>query len=270
MSISLGQVSLMSKRKALFLLEGDKTERQFLNRVTKYYPDILVDYYVIGTNIFDLNNHLCNVIGEDWLSDGQKIVNLLINMKPLSGTGSTTNRMLDVDSFTDIFLIFDFEKLGTSFSVDLLLRMQRFFSDSTRNGLLLLNYPMVEAYRHLKCVPDSEYVTRTYSIASGEHYKTIVGRESKYTNLHKYDKEMIDYIFYINKLKLDKYTYSAMSLSEKLYLFLQYQSHQTDILVEFTMILFLELYNISGYSGNLINAAIHRTSNQAETTDLFA
>lgn len=257
----------MSKRKALFIIEGDKTERQFLDRVIRNYPEILADYHVIGTNLFDLNNRLCSTIGADWLSDGQKVVKVLISTESLSGTRDAGAKTLDVDSFADIFLVFDYEKLGTSFSSELLLRMQHFFSDSTRNGLLLLNYPMVEAYKHLKCIPDAEYIARTYNTALGEHYKTIVGRESKYTDLRKYDKAIISYIFHINKLKLDTYTEPTMNLSERLCLFLQHQIIRPDVLVEFTTILFLELYNVD--IDMCLDNLIHETGSRAQQTNLF-
>lgn len=250
----------MSKRKVLFLLEGDKAERKILTIIKKHYPDVLADFYVVGSNLFDLDNHMKNTLGEDWLTEDSSIISTLVHMVSLSGV--TQDIRIDVDSFTDVFLIFDYEKSGTSFSASRLMQMQKVFSDSTKNGLLLLSYPMVEAYRHLKSIPDEDYLYRSYDPAQGEHYKTVVGRETKFANLNKYDKALIDYIFMINKQKLDYYVHNSyLSLSDRLYEFLKYQCDRSDVLIEFTMILFLDLYNI--------DFPLNSHSSEAETTSLF-
>lgn len=261
MSICLGQVSSMSKRKVLFLLEGDKAERKILTIIKKYYPDVLADFYVVGSNLFDLDNHMKNTLGEDWLTEDSSIISTLVHMVSLSGVMRDTK--IDVDSFTDVFLIFDYEISGTSFSASRLMQMQKVFSDSTKNGLLLLSYPMVEAYRHLKSIPDDDYLYRAYDPAQEEHYKTVVGRETGFANLNKYDKVLIDYIFTVNKQKLEYYVSDSCShLSDKLYEFLKCQCYRSDVLIEFTMILFLDLYNI--------DFQLNDHSIKSEPTSLFS
>ena len=240
MSICLGQVSSMSKRKVLFLLEGDKAERKILTIIKKYYPDVLADFYVVGSNLFDLDNHMKNTLGEDWLTEDSSIISTLVHMVSLSGVMRDTK--IDVDSFTDVFLIFDYEISGTSFSASRLMQMQKVFSDSTKNGLLLLSYPMVEAYRHLKSIPDDDYLYRAYDPAQGEHY---------------------NYIFTVNKQKLEYYVSDSCShLSDKLYEFLKCQCYRSDVLIEFTMILFLDLYNI--------DFQLNDHSIKSEPTSLFS
>lgn len=42
--------------------------------------------------------------------------------------------------------------------------MSDYFSESTDEGKLYINYPMVEACKHFKDIPDDEYITRAVSI----------------------------------------------------------------------------------------------------------
>ena len=67
----------------------------------------------------------------------------------------------------------------------------------------------------------------------------------------------------INKQKLDYYVHNSyLSLSDKLYEFLKYQCDRSDVLIEFTMILFLDLYNI--------DFPLNDHSLKAESTSLFS
>ena len=51
-------------------------------------------------------------------------------------------------------------------------------------GKLYMNYPMMQSYKHHPYLPDNAFMMRT---ASPYHYKELVGKESKFTDLTKYD-----------------------------------------------------------------------------------
>ncbi len=49
------------------------------------------------------------------------------------------------DMFALIYLIFDFDPLYHLYNPEKIRGLQRYFSDETKNGLLYINYPMVES-----------------------------------------------------------------------------------------------------------------------------
>ena len=80
------------------------------------------------------------------------------------------------NDFTNIILVFDYERHDPTFSEEKIIEMQHFFEDSTDMGKLYLNYPMIESYLHLKSIPDEEYIHRKIpvSIQQGNKYKSMV------------------------------------------------------------------------------------------------
>lgn len=84
------------------------------------------------------------------------------------------------DDFTNIFLVFDYERHDPKFSEKKILNMQKKFSDTTDMGKLYINYPMIESYQHLKSLPDEGYKDRKVpvSLQPGKMYKKLVSNES--------------------------------------------------------------------------------------------
>ena len=85
------------------------------------------------------------------------------------------------DDFTNIILVFDYERHDTNFSERKILDMQNNFSDAADMGKLYINYPMIESYQHLRTIPDSDFAERKIpvSLQPGSKYKELVGKESK-------------------------------------------------------------------------------------------
>jgi hypothetical protein len=87
--------------------------------------------------------------------------------------------------YAEILLIFDFEPQDPLFDEIKIREMVGLFSDSTQMGKLYINYPMVEAFYHMKSIPDPEYNTYTVSIAElnakprDNGYKARVDRENR-------------------------------------------------------------------------------------------
>ena len=90
------------------------------------------------------------------------------------------------EKYSDIILIFDFDPQEQRFSKEAITRLLNHFNESTDNGKLFINYPMIESFYHLKSIPDLDYNTRVIEKqylskdSNSEHktYKQIVGIES--------------------------------------------------------------------------------------------
>lgn len=93
----------------------------------------------------------------------------------------TPGNLLYKDDFTNIILVFDYERHDTNFSERKILDMQNNFSDAADMGKLYINYPMIESYQHLRTIPDSDFAERKIpvSLQPGSKYKELVGKESK-------------------------------------------------------------------------------------------
>jgi hypothetical protein len=90
--------------------------------------------------------------------------------------------------------VFDYERHDTKFSEDKILAMQRYFADAADNGKLYINYPMIEAYQHLKSLPDDDYAERKIpvSLQPGRQYKALVNHESVIKKLIEFPHRVDD------------------------------------------------------------------------------
>jgi len=89
--------------------------------------------------------------------------------------------------YSDILLIFDFDPHDPQFSDYKISEMINFFVESSDMGKLYLNYPMVEAFYHMKSIPDEEYNSYTVSMDEliTKKYKQRVNCENRN---HDYSK----------------------------------------------------------------------------------
>ncbi|MDR3075463.1 MAG: hypothetical protein LBU30_05460 [Candidatus Methanoplasma sp.] len=70
------------------------------------------------------------------------------------------------------------------------------FNDSTDNGKLYLNYPMLESYKHLMSLDDENFKDRCVAVSDCCRYKETVGRECHRSlrNVGDYNLEIFDAI----------------------------------------------------------------------------
>lgn len=99
-------------------------------------------------------------------------------------------KLLD-EYYSDILLIFDLDPQEPQFSENKIERMLNYFVESSDMGKLYLNYPMVEAFYHMKSIPDDEYLsyTATMQELQAHNYKTRVSAENRN---HDYRKFAVD------------------------------------------------------------------------------
>ena len=172
----------MSKNKILFIVEGTSDEVKFLRRLFKEcFKKKEFKIYSYKTNIHVLAQELYN----NYPDFDEDSIDIKLVLKSLE-TDQNQRKLLD-ERYNDVYLIFDFEPHHDHPHFDTVQRMLCYFNDSTNQGKLFLNYPMMQSYKHFSELPDAGFEFRKVSIADTRVYKEQVGRDSNYTDLGKYD-----------------------------------------------------------------------------------
>ena len=102
-------------------------------------------------------------------------------------------------------MIFDFDPQDSQYSTEKLDRLLRYFNNSTTNGRLFINYPMVESLFHISSWNESQDVFNNRYIKKDNllNYKSIVDKEScRYTDFKKFTRQQFDVLIKLNLLKV--------------------------------------------------------------------
>ena len=145
----------------LFVFEGNKREPELFRAIEKlFFKDSQHIVCSFGNNIYELHQRLKD------LDDSGDIVSLLrerYNGRPDSPFSEESKS----SDFSEIYLIFDYDFHNRNISLDemnsRISEMLDMFDNETENGKLYINYPMVEAIRYTKHLPDSMFYTYTVS-----------------------------------------------------------------------------------------------------------
>ena len=156
--------------KILMLVEGQKTDVKIMEHLLSVYG--IRDHHQIvsyKTNIYVLYKKM-------FAADDPDSLDLLQVLK--ENEKDASKKHIFDERYSDILLIFDLDPQDTEFSSEKIHRMLEYFNES-ENGMLYINYPMVESYYHMKSLPDPEYQIRTVSLDDLERkeYKTRVRDE---------------------------------------------------------------------------------------------
>jgi hypothetical protein len=169
-----------NKRKMLILVEGQKTDKALMKKLLELYNiDMRREIVSYNTNIYTLYN------------------DMFYNGKPgnMDVLEILYEREADIDRkpifrqmFTHILLIFDLDPQDSQFSSDKITGMLNYFTESTDMGKLYINYPMIEAFYHLKSIPDREYKDRfaTLDELKNKKYKERVNKENRNRDYSKF------------------------------------------------------------------------------------
>lgn len=196
-----------NKRKTLLLVEGKSAEVKLFSKILDCFPEINVnkqDILVYGTNLWTLYHALEKEFGSTWYEGEIDFIEFLksspVILEQIEGFQLHPESLSDFsrNQFRDIFLVFDYERQDPHFDASRIRNMLGFWSESTENGLLYINYPMIEAYKHLKKpLPDLGYLSKKCACSElfsdetkQNKYKNIVGSESSFTDLRKYTREL--------------------------------------------------------------------------------
>ena len=190
------------RRRIAFIVEGIKTEEQYLKSLKKYFfSDTEFDVICIPAdgNIYMIWKKLKE---DDFETD---IIELIREQcekseKRLGG--------LSRDDFMEIYLLFDFDphqnnlKLSDEENIQsVLLDMMGTFDNETEHGKLYISYPMVEALRDITEASCQPFYQCAIPLSDIPNYKQLTGEgKNTYTAVKKYNKDtwmMIISIFLI-------------------------------------------------------------------------
>lgn len=168
------------KKRILVCVEGEKTDLNLMKYLFQIYA-IDADYEIVPykTNIYTLYNDMFR--GE--APENLDFLQVLKEREKNQGRREILNLR-----YSDILLIFDMDPQDPQFSDEKLTEMARYFNESTDNGKLYINYPMVESFYHMKSIPDDEYETRTATLAElkARRYKQRVNLENRNKDYSKF------------------------------------------------------------------------------------
>lgn len=164
-------VTTRRRTRTLLIVEGHHEKEKLFWLLLKCFPEINIrfeDILIYGTNVYDLYQYIVWEYGENW-DDGSydvdlpRIVSKRLNISPV----------LEKRDFTNIILIFDYERHDPNFSEDKLTRLQNYFGEASEEGQLYINYPMIESYQHISGIPDSDFEELQISVTlqPGQQYK---------------------------------------------------------------------------------------------------
>lgn len=182
----------MPSRNVLFIVEGESAEPSLIKTFNKCFNlGESTNIYSYGTSIYQLYEEL----------KLDEYLDIVLHLKS-KATRKSDKKMLSKD-FAAIYLIFDFEPQDKKFTCEKIIKMNEFFNESLENGLLLISYPMLESFKHLKKMPDKDFLTRTIKQDQIVKYKQIVGNESAYTDFTQYHRKMMAELIVHHMVKLN-------------------------------------------------------------------
>lgn len=176
------------KSKILIIVEGAKTDLRLMQHLLEVYNiNDSHDIVSYDTNIYTLYQQMF----KDKDPESFDLLQLLKERE-----NNIEKKKIFDNRYSDILLIFDYDPQDPLYSQEKITEMTEYFRESSDMGKLYLNYPMVEAYYHMKSIPDELYNTYKasfYELKQGT-YKQRVNRENRN---HDYTK------FAINKEECD-------------------------------------------------------------------
>lgn len=180
------------RRQNLLVVEGKHEKNKLFWLIFKCFPEINIDtddIWIYGTNIYRLYDDIEKEYGSGWAEEGDDIdLPFVISKK------KHLNLLHYKQDFTNIILVFDYERHDSSFSERKIMEMQSCFVDAADMGKLYINYPMIESYQHLRELPDDDYGERKIpvSLQPGKQYKALVNRETVIGKIVEFPHRMDD------------------------------------------------------------------------------
>ncbi|MCM1557147.1 MAG: hypothetical protein NC087_06395 [Anaeroplasma bactoclasticum] len=194
-----------SQNKILLIVEGEKTEPKLFSQLekVKWNQSCELQIVDIRTNIYSLYQAIKN-LNEGFIDDSTSTIEVLRQIL------KDNNRLEEAEKLEDkypyIYLFFDLEIQDNHYldKKTILEEMMKYFYDETENGLLLINYPMMESYRDYKePLIDPNFKNLFISIEDvlNKKYKSIVNERGTNKNFSKYTAEEFELLFLQNLLK---------------------------------------------------------------------
>ena len=187
----------------LFVVEGAKVEPNIYKTIKELYfreeEDII---YVFGSNIYALYCRLKNYDADfESIENASDIVAVLRELYP--DQLSSIEHSSDIDQ---IFLFFDYDfqhafhvlELHPDYRLEKVLeennerlaQLLSFFNEETETGKLFINYPMVEALKYTKLLPDNNYCY--YTTTLDECHGSFKAKAEQFSDYKAYQGILLD------------------------------------------------------------------------------
>ncbi|MCQ2326470.1 MAG: hypothetical protein MJZ71_02795 [Bacteroidales bacterium] len=177
----------------LFIFEGEGEERVFKTLqhlfLTEKDDEVVC---IFKSNIYALYSKLkeYSIFADELQDDSELDIVSILNEILVSNNDHTLEKYVNEGIvFAEVFLFFDYDfhhNRGCTLQDNnmRIKEMLDFFSDETENGKIYINYPMLEAYRYIKSIPDKNFSTYNISIEQSKRFKQEVATFSKYSVDH--------------------------------------------------------------------------------------
>lgn len=184
------------RNKTLIITEGNHEKHKLLKLLLLSFPEINItedNIVIYESNIYNLYNKIVKKYGDDWKEQDIDLPKDVSDWKHLDIELSKIN-------FTNIILVFDYERHDPNFSEEIICDFQEYFSDINDNGQLFINYPMVESYVDIDINDLCKFENSRFrsNIQNGDEYKSTVRSNSKvleiFSVLGKFTDEINDYV----------------------------------------------------------------------------
>lgn len=196
------------RNQTLLVVEGEHEKNELFWLIFRCFPEMNIEMenvWIYGTNIYLLYEDIVREYGSDWADEEMDIdLPFVISKK------RTPENLRYKDDFTNIILVFDYERHDTHFSEGKIMDMQKAFADAADIGKLYINYPMIESYQDLKVIPDAGYSERKIpvSLQPGSKYKNQVAKDSVV-------KKVFDFPHRVDDLLKEHYGIADMGIRRK-------------------------------------------------------
>lgn len=162
------------RNRTLIVTEGNHEKFKLLKKLLLAFPDMKIDFNNIvmyKSNIYNLYEKIVSDYGDDW---EEQDVDLPMSVSQWKNFDIELSK----ENFTNIILIFDYERHDPHFSEEKICKLQNYFSDITDVGQLYLNYPMVESYLDYNEFDYDEHKNKIFKahISKGKEYKCQVSK----------------------------------------------------------------------------------------------
>jgi hypothetical protein len=164
----------------LFVFEGEKTEKQITNNLTKYFiNENVIVQCAFCTDIYQLHRE----ISED---EDLDTFELLKSKKQNETILSKFSR----NNFAEIYMFFDYDGHASLANDDKIIELLNFFNEETSFGKLFISYPMVEALKHQS--DNDDFKLLKVKAKENIGYKKIVSEQC--------DNKLIDFTVYTKSI----------------------------------------------------------------------
>lgn len=190
--------------KILLITEGEGVEVKFFKKYISVTKKLGTEIVPFSENVLTLYKHIKSYAFNGIEANTRDILRAYPHL-----SDENKAKLDPQNKYTDIFLIFDLdiqnakEPKNIKQYLELVRELLNYFNNSTEHGLLLLNYPMMESYKHCESFIDKNYLTRTYpaTIEDSHNYKNYLDTKKYNTDINSYSQYNFFRLAALNLLK---------------------------------------------------------------------